>query len=89
MKTTLEISDSLFRDVKATAAHQGQTLKQFITEALREKLRNGQSGQARTKPAWMDYFGTFGKTAQLRAETRRIQKMIDEEFEALDPEDKA
>lgn len=38
MKTTLEIPDALFRKAKATAAHEGRTMKQFVTEALAEKL---------------------------------------------------
>ena len=64
-------------------------MKQFVTEALQEKLGNGRSGKPGAKPLWMSYFGTFGKTPRMRAETRRIQKMIDEEFEVLDAEDKA
>lgn len=86
MKTTLEISDLLFRKVKATAAHRGQTLKQFVTDALQEKLGHGPSARAGADPAWVHHFGAFGKTAQMRAETRRIQKAIDQEFESLDPE---
>jgi hypothetical protein len=89
VKTTLEISDALFRKVKSTAAHCGQTMKQFVTEALQEKLGNGKSAHSGTKPAWMSYFGAFGKTEKTRAETRRIQKAIDEEFEVLDAEDEA
>ena len=89
MKTTLEISDGLFRKAKATAAQRGQTLKQFVTEALQEKLSNTVSGTKRATAPWMEYFGVFGKTAEMRAETRRIQKSIDAEFEVIEPEDKA
>ena len=64
-------------------------MKQFVTEALQEKLTNGQSGKPGAQPTWMNYFGAFGKTAQMRAETRRIQKLIDQEFDVIDPEDKA
>ena len=38
MKTTLELPDPLFRKAKATAAARGQSLKDFVTEALRDKL---------------------------------------------------
>lgn len=41
-KTTLEMSEALFRRAKATAASRGQTLKQFVTEALEKEL--GSSG---------------------------------------------
>ena len=89
MKTTLEISDELFRKAKATAARRGQTLKQLVTEALREKLSPGASGKSKASPEWLKYFGAFGKTASMRAETRRIQRVIDGEFEQIEPEDAA
>ena len=41
MKTTIEIPDPLFRKAKSTAADRGQTLKDLVTEALREKLSAG------------------------------------------------
>jgi hypothetical protein len=34
MKTTLDLPDPLFRKAKATAAERGQSLKEFVTEAL-------------------------------------------------------
>jgi hypothetical protein len=43
-KTTLEISETLFRTVKATAAGRGQTLKQFVTGALEKELGASESG---------------------------------------------
>lgn len=81
MKVTLEISNTLFRKVKVTAAQRRQTMKQFVTEALQERLGNAPSKRSLTTRGWLKYFGMFGKTAQMRAETRRIQKLIDEEFE--------
>ena len=38
MKTTLEIPDSVFRRAKARAAERGIPLRQFVTEAVEEKL---------------------------------------------------
>jgi hypothetical protein len=38
MKTTIEIPDDLFRRIKATAALRGESLKDFITGALRDCL---------------------------------------------------
>lgn len=87
VKTTLEISDTLFRKVKVTAAQRRQTMKQFVSEALQEKLGNAPSKPSSLTPGWLKYFGMFGKTARMRTETRRIQKLIDEEFENLDFED--
>jgi len=38
MKTTIEMSDELFRKVKATAALRGQTMKELVTEALHKEV---------------------------------------------------
>ena len=84
MKTTLELPDQLFRKAKATAAERGQSLKEFVTEALRDKLLPG-SGRARADaPEWMQ---GFGKLRRLHKETVRVQSVIDDEFEAIEPED--
>ena len=86
MKTTLEIPDSLFRKAKSKAAERGQTLKQLVTEALQEKLAvNTGKGRA-GEPQWMQ---GFGKLRRLRKETARIQARIDEQFEVIEPEDRA
>lgn len=38
MRTTIDLPDPLFREVKSTAAARGQKLKDFIAESLRETL---------------------------------------------------
>ena len=85
MKTTLEIPTALFRKAKATAAERGQTLKDFITEAVREKLTSGASGPPGDTPPWMSGFGTLKR---LHRETMRVQARVEEEFEAVEPEDR-
>ena len=86
MKTTLEVPDPLFRKAKATAAARGQSLKDFVTEALRDKLTPPPGGSAgASEPAWMQ---GFGKLERLRRETARVQRKIDEEFEVIEPEDR-
>lgn len=85
MKTTVEIPDSLFRKAKAKAAERGQTLKEFISEALQERLARGSNGRP-GEPEWMR---GFGKLQHLRRETARIQRRIDEIFESIEPEDQA
>ena len=84
MKTTLEIPEPLFRKAKATAAERGVTLREFVNEALREKL----SSDARTgtgEPAWMQFFGA-GK--QFAASIREIDRVVEEEFERIEDEDR-
>ncbi|HEY6466163.1 MAG TPA: hypothetical protein VIY69_09245 [Candidatus Acidoferrales bacterium] len=80
-KTTLEMPDTVFRLAKSRAAERGIPLRQFVTEAVEEKLKRS-SNTAEAKP-WMKH---MGKLRGLRAETRRIQKAIDEAFEKIDPE---
>lgn len=81
MKTTLEIPDPIFRKAKARAAASGIPLRQFITEAVADKLAAPSSSQ--DKP-WMRGFGAL---RHLHKETVRIQRLIDEEFERIEPED--
>ena len=80
MKTTLEIPDPLLRKAKATAAEQGQTLKQFVTEAMQEKL------DAKKIAASQPWMKSFGALKGYSAELRKIDAIIKEEFERIDPE---
>jgi hypothetical protein len=85
MKTTLEIPDPLFRRAKARAAERGQSLKAFVTEALEERLATGPAAGAAQDPKWMS---GFGKLRQLHDETARVQRVIDDAFEAIEDEDR-
>ena len=87
MKTTLEIPDSTLRRAKTLAAAKALTLKQLFTEALEDKLRQSTRTAKIAGPLWMKLAGAFGKTSADRAETQRIQKLIDEEFERIEAED--
>lgn len=86
MKTTIEIPDVLFRKVKSKAAERSQTLKEFVSEALQEKLTAKRSTGRSGEPEWMQGFGTL---RQLHRETGRIQRRIHEAFEVVEPEDRA
>lgn len=79
MKTTLEIPDAIFRKAKSTAAEQGIPLREFVTQALTEKLKTPPSGPKR-------WAAVAGKLRHLRAETARINRYIEEEFERIEPE---
>ena len=80
MKTTLEMPDFLFRRAKSAAAQRGIPLRQFVTEAVQEKLRVGSFSSE--KP-WMKH---FGKLKHLHKETKLIEKRVEEAFEQIDPE---
>jgi len=81
MKTTLEIPDPTFRKAKATASALGIPLREFVTQAVEEKL--SLNGQRNAKP-WLE---CAGELAHLHKETTRIEKIIEEEFEQIEPED--
>ena len=81
MKTSLEIPDTISGKAKAKAAEQGIPLRQFVTEAVEEKLKT--TTVPEDKP-WMQMAGGL---RHLHKETARIMKIIDEEFETIEPED--
>jgi hypothetical protein len=85
MKTTIEIPDRIFRRAKARAAERGQALKEYVTEALQEKLSTRSTSRGSETPPWMR---GFGQLRTLRRETARIQRVIDEEFGVVEPEDR-
>lgn len=81
MKTTLEIPDAIFRRAKAKAAETGVPLRQFVTEAVEEKLNSQKPSDSRP---WLKF---AGKLKHLRIETSRIDRLIEKEFETIEPED--
>jgi hypothetical protein len=78
VKTTLEIPDFLFRRAKSVAAERGIPLRQFVTEAVQEKLKT----TSQDKP-WMKH---LGKLKHLHKERRQIEKQVEEAFEQIDQE---
>ena len=86
LKTTIELPDPILRQARMLAAARGTTLKRLFTEALEEKLRadTQRAGESRDKPPWM---AAFGELSDLSEETRRIERIIEDEFERLEPED--
>jgi hypothetical protein len=82
MKTTIEIPDDVFRRAKASAASKGIPLRQLITEAVEQRLRaETRKGE---EPAWRKLAGGL---SSLRRETARVGRLVEDEFERLDPED--
>jgi len=82
VKTTLEIPDPIFRRAKSAAAARGIPFREFVTEAVKDKLTA--DNKAAEKP-WMT---AFGKLRHLRKETNRISRIIEEEFEQVEAEDR-
>ncbi|HLK02914.1 MAG TPA: hypothetical protein VKT53_00635 [Candidatus Acidoferrum sp.] len=80
MKTTLEIPDKVFRRAKSVAAERGIPFREFVTEAVKDKLSN------ETKASEKPWLKLMGKLKHLRQETKRINKRIEQESERIDPE---
>jgi hypothetical protein len=82
VKTTLEIPDFLFRRAKSVAAERGIPLRQFVTEAVQEKLRIAPQEKPWTKH--------LGKLKHLRKnknkERKQIEERVKEAFEQIDRE---
>lgn len=86
-KTTLELPDQLFREIKASAAINGIKIKDFVAEALMDKMASISARRSGSTDApWMRGFGAL---ADLKEENRRIEADIAETFEKLDAEDRA
>ena len=80
MKTTVEIPDTLYRQLKARAALKGQTVKDFMVEAVRAKLDDDRAKPTK-ETGWRAVFGAADPK-----EVAELQRVIDEEFSRIDPE---
>jgi hypothetical protein len=80
MKTTLEIPDTVFRRAKSAAAERGVPLREFVTEAVKDKLA------ARSRVGEKPWTKLMGKLKHLHKETLRINRLIEEDSEKIDPE---
>ena len=80
VKTTLVIPDDLFRQAKATAALRGESLKDFVTTALRAHVET-QAAEAPRERGWRSVFG--GARPE---EVEEIDRIVAEEFERVDPD---
>lgn len=81
MKTTLEIPDAIFRRAKAKAAEQGVPLRQFVADAVAERLAKPPDRQKRLELG--------GGLRHLNRETARIDRLIESEFETVELEGQA
>jgi metal-responsive CopG/Arc/MetJ family transcriptional regulator len=84
MRTTIELPDSLFREVKASAARQGMRLKDYVTEALQDKLAKRPT---HAEKPWMKFAGIAANDPEMVAELRRIEQIVDENFGQIEEEE--
>lgn len=82
MKTTLEIPDAMFRELKARSALAGQSMRIFVVEAIEERLHGtGKPASVREK-GWRSVFGKAPKAA-----VADIQAVVDREFSSVNLDD--
>jgi hypothetical protein len=80
MKTTLEIPDALFRRAKSAAADRGVPLREFVTQAVKEKLK---ADSAAPERPWVKH---MGRLKHLHQETERINRLIEADTQKIDAE---
>ena len=86
MKTTVEIPEKTLKRARTLAAAKGLSLEQLVAEAIEDKIGRGE-GLGKCEPGWMRLYGAFAKSEDMRMDTHNIQKIIDEEFERINPGD--
>jgi hypothetical protein len=79
----LEIPRPIFRGADTKAAEHGVALRQFLSEAVAEKLEMKSFAEAKTR------MRLAGSLRHLRKETARTNALIDGEFERIEPEERA
>jgi len=81
VKTTIEIPDELFKKTKETAESRGETLRDFITEALTARVAST-SPPPSDPSGWRSVFGVANPE-----EVKLVDDVIDAELEQVDPAD--
>ena len=78
MKTTVEIPDPIFRRAKSVAAAREISSREFVIEALKDKL--AREAHVSERP-WLKL---VGKLKHLHKETLRVNPLIEVETERID-----
>jgi hypothetical protein len=78
--TTLDLPDQLLREAQAEAADHGLSLQDFLAGVLQARLASKQDHVGRPA-SWRDFYGSL---RHLHGERRKIESLIEEEFEQVD-----
>ena len=81
MKTTLDFPDALLRQVKARAALQGTSMRDFFVRAIEERL-DAERRRSGKLQGWRTVFGKAPKGA-----AAAVQATLVDEFEKINPDD--
>lgn len=80
MKTTLEIPDDIFRQVKSQSALEGIKLKDFVVQALMYRLSNAKPTSTSLKT--VDFPLIKAKPGSLAVSNELIDQAMNEQLEA-------
>jgi len=80
VKTTLEIPDDVYRQIKALAALEGRSVRDLVNTLLCKRLEERSS--AGEEPGWRSVFGKAPA-----GEIARVQATLDQEFSRVDLEE--
>lgn len=76
-RTTNDLPDPLFREVKSTAARQGIRLKDHVAQALRDKVGRH---PGRVEKPWMKFAGIAAGDPEMVEEFKRIERVEEEDW---------
>lgn len=79
VKTTIEIPDELFKKAKATAALEGESLRELICDALEVRLASRPEPRV-DRQGWRTVFGLAEKSA-----VAKVDRLIAADVERIDP----
>ena len=82
MKTTLEIPDKMFRELKARSALAGQPMRTFVIAAIEEQLHGAGKIDRVPEKGWRSVFGKAPKAA-----VDDIQAVVNREFSRVNLDD--
>lgn len=79
MRTTLDLPDPLFREVKSRAAKEGMKLKDLIAQYIEAGLRPTNDRRGHTEPLPVAIPQEMGKAAGKALSNRELHALLDEE----------
>jgi hypothetical protein len=78
VKTTIDIPDELFRKAKATAALNGESLRELVCDALETRLASAPPPRA-SRSGWRSVFGLADAKA-----VARVDQLLEADLERVD-----